>query len=206
MQVPTPKLYAQRLTVPAVAAVILAIPVVVMAQGAGKKPTPAPASKPAAYAKDTVHLSAKLGSFKLMRKGPKSPPRGSMTITFKGSLLISGLEGNGTLVTSGNLRREYYDAKHNKQVWFGQGKAVISGTMHNVEWFGEDMQATFKGDGVFRLYGEFGDDKKTGEFWFDANNRYPWLPSGSNVPVPEQRLTIPGTGAPLPTGPQKVGT
>jgi hypothetical protein len=201
------KPYAYRPVAWALGTAILAIGVAAFAQlqPDGSKGPLAPATR----GSDTLHLKTKLGSFKLLRKGPDAPPTGTMTITFKGTVLISGIEGSGSVIPSGKITREFYDAKHNKQVWFGDGKLVVSGKFHNLEWFGRDLDATFKGDGVFRLYGEFADDKTTGDYWFTGGGKLPWLPSGSYVPVPdEQRIQAPidPKGTPKVVQPKGSGT
>jgi hypothetical protein len=207
MQLPPQSSRAKTTMVVATIGALVLVPAVLLAQAQGKTPAQTPPAAPAVPTPGkTLHMATKIGSFKLLPKGEELPG-GTLTIKFTGSLLISGIEGNGTVTPSGSIRREYYDQKHNKQVWYGTGSIVLNGTFKNAEWFGQDMEGTFTGHGYLRLYGEFAKDKTTGDYWFQADSKFPWLPSGSGVPVPQELNLPPGYTNPPPsaTAPKKKG-
>jgi hypothetical protein len=137
----------------------------------------------ATLAHGPMHFETHIGSFKILERNPKQEPEGTLTLSFTGTVLISNLIGK--LESSGNLRREYYDDKHKKQVWFGTGTLKLEGQFHNLQWFGRNMKADFMGNGIFRLYGEFDKDLNTGYYWFDKpEDKNYWGTSGSSLQVP----------------------
>lgn len=118
----------------------------------------------------TMHMRTKIGSFKAVDAS------GRFEMDFKGTVLISQLKG--TAVPSGNLRKEY--DSHGRQVYFGAGKIVVTGSWRGIQWFGTDMSATWYGAGLIRLTGEFDKDLNTGEFWFsDPSKKQFWLTSSA---------------------------
>lgn len=135
---------------------------------------------------DDLFFNTRVGSFKILQKGPDSPPRGTVTMSFTGSVLISDLKG--TVTPAGSVRREYFEQKRNKQVWFGTGKLVISGQFKAVQWFGRDLTAHFHGNAVVRLVGEFDKDLETGYWWFDPAHKQYWGNNMRTVAVPEESL------------------
>lgn len=141
------------------------------------------AQGPAPAGSDTVFLSSKVGSFKILGGGPANPPIGDLELSFTGTLLISGAES--PLQVSGNLKKEY-DA-HKKVVYHGTGKVSVKGKFFSAQWFGRDMTGSFKGTAILRLYGEFDKDLNTGSFWYgnEPNNKRNWLTGGMQVLVPQ---------------------
>lgn len=136
-----------------------------------------PAAPPAAPAKTgTIHFRTTLGSFKFINGS------GKVSVSFTGSFLVSGLQG--TVSTSGNLRKEY-DEK-NRQVYFGTGTIVVNGQFRALQWFGRNMQGDWTGNGRARFVGEFDRNLKTGEFWYDNNPEREQWGTFREVDVPPQ--------------------
>jgi hypothetical protein len=129
-----------------------------------------------------VNLSTSVGSFKLLWSGDV-PVNGTLSFSFKGTVLITGLQG--TVTTTGAIAKEYDDAKHKKQAYYGSGKMVISGKYTSVQWFGRDMKARFTGQGLFRLFGEFDRNLSTGVFNYDGEEENAWGTGGMQVVLPK---------------------
>jgi len=141
------------------------------AQRAGVKTT-----KPAG----TLHLEAPLGSFRFI------DCEGRLEVTFRGSLLISQLEG--TVTHTPGIKKEV--TRDKRQVFFGQGTMVVTGKSRAIQWFGTGMKAVFFGHGLVRVTGEFDRSLNPGRYWFEdpseAKKRY-WFPnSAMTITVPEQ--------------------
>lgn len=144
----------------------------------------------------TILFETKIGSFKLLQPG-ETPCRGRMEVSFTGTMLISGLKG--TITPTGRLRREYKNDKWNRQVWFGTGKMVIEGQFEAVQWFGRNMSGKFTGMGIFRFFGEFDENQKTGTWrWADRAQVNPWFNSGVNISVPRDERFEPTKPVPRP--------
>jgi hypothetical protein len=134
---------------------------------------------------DTLYLRCSVGSFKVQSFNDKSPCSGKISLSFTGSVLISGLDGPAPVVT-GAVHKEYEDPIHKKQAYFGTGKIVISGTFRNLQWFGRDMNGWFQGSGIARLYGEYDRNLNTGFFHYGNQPEQSWLyESGYTLQVPE---------------------
>lgn len=170
------------------ALIIFVMTIAVAQQTPPTKPASVPpvVTTPTVTEMDDLYFSTKVGSFKILQKGPDAMPKGTVTMSFTGSVLISNLKG--TVTPSGSVRREYNDAKRNKQVWFGTGKLVISGEFQAIQWFGRDLNAQFHGNAVVRLVGEFDKDLETGYFWFDPAHKQFWGNNMRTVAVPEESL------------------
>lgn len=132
--------------------------------------------------RDQLWFETNVGSFKILPRG-QVIPSGKLTLSFTGSVLIS--EMKGSIVPEGNVRREYFNEKRGKQVWFGTGKLTIDGNFRAVQWFGRNLKGFFNGNGFFRLYGEFDKQLETGNYWFDPKDKKYWGTYGTNVQVPE---------------------
>lgn len=123
----------------------------------------------------TMLLQARIGSFALEGEG-------RIEIEFRGTLLLHRFEGPPP-VFEGDVRKEYEG--HNRTVWFGRGRAVIEGKWRHLQWFGGDMQATWKGRGIARLFGEYDSETgETGRVKVDLEKTAPWFTSGSTHYVP----------------------
>lgn len=130
----------------------------------------------------TLYLRANVGSFKMV------DGQGTATISFSGTLLIVGL--NGTATPSGGLKLEYDD--RNRKAYFGTGSIVIKGRFRGVQWFGRNLNAKWTGLGLVRLMGEFDDQLKVGEFWYEGDEkRDSWLTGGRTIYLPDKRLKAP---------------
>jgi hypothetical protein len=149
---------------------------------------PADADKPIEnppYA--TAFFTANVGAFKILSRGP-TPAQGTLTMTFAGTILVSGLQSGGKVTTSGNVRREYDNAQYGKQVYFGRGQITISGKFSGIQWFGRDMSAKFTGYAIARLFGEFDKKLETGRWWYadEPDKKRYWNPNGANqVSIPK---------------------
>lgn len=142
---------------------------------------------------DIVHLQCNVGSFKILDGGPKAPAHGKLQMSFSGTVLISGLEGNNVTVT-GNLRKEYQNDKYKKLCYFGTGSITVDGNFGSIQWFGRNMTATFQGFGILRLYGEYDKNLDTGLFWYESSKEKKelWMNGGRTflVPMPESNRPI----------------
>ena len=135
-----------------------------------------------------LYMSSRLGSFKMRTF------RGRFEISFSGTALLSHYEG-APLIVEGNLQKEY-DA-NNKVAYFGRGKIVGLGTLRALQWFGRDLEASWRGTGVAQLYGEFDEKLETGKYWFDdPTDQRHWGTFGMTVTVP--RDDVYGSGTPVP--------
>lgn len=151
----------------------------------------------------TLHLSARLGSFRLL------DGVGRVEVTFTGTLLLTklkGIEGGpGSVTITGDVRKEFED--HERTAYFGTGKAVVVGRFRGIQWFGRNMRAVWYGAGVARLAGEFDQNLETGWYWYrDPSRRQAWLATG----VFEVRLPDPFdlgdvTPRPVPMQPRNGG-
>lgn len=145
----------------------------------------------------TIHLKTQIGSFKVV------DAQGRIEIDFKGTMLLSQVKG--TVVASPTLRKEY--DSHGRQVYFGKGKVIVTGSWRGIQWFGTELSAVWYGAGLIRLSGEFDKNLNTGEFWFsDPKKKQFWLTNGSmTVTLPsvlDVREVTPierGKGTPPPT-------
>lgn len=136
----------------------------------------------------TMHLQTQLGSFKLI------DGEGRVEFTFSGTVLISQLKGN--LQVTGDVVKQYQDKE--RQVYFGTGKVVVTGSFRAIQWFGKDMKLVWYGRGVARLTGQFSRDRvtnelKTGDLWYDnPNDKIAWPGQGSldrSLPPPQAPVT-----------------
>lgn len=120
----------------------------------------------------TLHLTTKLGSFKLL------DGVGRVEISFTGSLLLSKIDGR--VLTSGKLRKEF--ESKDRVVYSGTGKVVVTGRWRGIQWFGRDMNAVWFGAGQARLAGEFDKNLETGKYWYDdPEQKFDWMASGTTT-------------------------
>jgi len=96
----------------------------------------------------TMNLQSNLGTFRSI------DGEGRFDIAFKGSLLVSKLEGKVTPV--GAIKKEY--DKYGRQVYFGEGRLVVEGKWRAIQWFGTNMRTTWYGKGIILILGEFDKD------------------------------------------------
>lgn len=158
-------------------------------------PTPSSAIKGA----DIAHFATRIGSFKLTGND-KTPPQGTLDMSFNGTVLISGPEKGTTIETKGNVRMEKETPDHEKRVYFGTGGIVVKGKVHALQFFGKDLTGTFTGIGIFRPYGEFDKKLETGFFWFEGGERRAWGTGGNLFVVPNQSATAPRARVKLNSG------
>ncbi len=136
-------------------------------------PQPKPAEKPK-YG--TCIFKAKVGSFHLEGEG-------TVTMNFRGTLLISGFSGTPPVIT-GNVRKEW--DKYGRTIWFGSGKATISGKWRKIQWFGGDLDAVWVGSGLGNLYGEYDENGKSGTYKVDDGPEMSWYTTGITMYNPKE--------------------
>lgn len=123
---------------------------------------------------DIMHMWTNIGTFKIING------QGRADITFSGSMLVSGYEGDA-LVIQGKIRKEF--SRDGRTVYFGKGRIVFSGKWRAIQWFGEDMKGVWYGNGVIRMRGEFDKDMNTGEFWGRDPKQKNYFPSMGTIDV-----------------------
>jgi len=112
---------------------------------------------------DSFYFRTHVGSFKLLSFNESTPSDGKLTLSFSGTILITGFDGPPPVIT-GAVRKEYDNPKYKKQAYFGTGTITLAGKIKTFQWFGRDLKGSFQGKGVFRLYGEYDKNLETG--WF----------------------------------------
>ena len=127
----------------------------------------------------TLHFRTKLGSFKIIDGS------GRCEFTFSGTLLLSGFEGKFDI--TGNVRKEY--EKGTRVIYHGTGKFVGYGHWRGLQWFGRNLDGVWFGKGIIRLSGEFDQDQKTGDYWFDDPNKIMGWPGGTTMDIPVPSIT-----------------
>jgi hypothetical protein len=138
-----------------------------------------------------LDFQSNVGSFKLLGAGD-TPAMGKLTFSFTGTVLVSGLEKGSKVTTSGNVRREINDTKHNKAVYHGTGTMTVDGRVRAVQFFGRDVKAKFFGQGIFRLYGEFDKNLGTGTYKYAGSTEVrPWGTGGMTLAVPSLEQATP---------------
>jgi len=161
------------------ATTVVAATALVLGQGQSNAATAAAAPK---LEHATLNFESKVGSFKLLGANDV-PAEGSLVFSFRGTVLVSGLQG--TVTPSGNVRKEYDNAVHKKTIYHGDGKLAINGKVSGVQFFGRDLNAKFDGWGIVRLFGEFDKNLDTGSYWFADGVKKPWGSGGLPVYVPQ---------------------
>ena len=132
----------------------------------------------------TLFFNTNVGSFKLLGVN-EIPVEGTLDMTFKGTVLISNLDKNSTILLNGNIRKEIDDQKLQKQVYFGEGRITIIGKLRAVQFFGQQLRGRFDGFGVLRLYGEFDKNLDTGYYWYKGDSTQgTWNTGGMTLVVP----------------------
>ncbi|CAN5656842.1 hypothetical protein BH11ARM2_BH11ARM2_30200 [soil metagenome] len=144
-----------------------------MTEGAMPKPT---------IGSDTLKFKTTLGSFKILGSS-KDPARGNLNVSFRGTILLTDAQGDVKI--TGDVRKEYEDIPHKKVAYFGKGHLALNGSARSVQFFGSDVDGSFKGFGVMRMYGEFDKNFDTGTYQFVGSQPMPWGTGGINLPVPQ---------------------
>jgi hypothetical protein len=130
-----------------------------------------------------VNFETTVGSFKI--EDAADPVTGKLTMSFKGTVLVSGLQPDSKVTVSPGIRREIHDTKHNKTVYHGTGTLTFEGKASAIQWFGKNLKARFEGVAIIRLYGEFDNKFNTGTFKYD---KIPmegmWGTGGRQINVP----------------------
>lgn len=136
---------------------------------------------------DTLYMETTLGSFKVLNG------RGKFAFSFSGTVLVSGLDGKANV--TGNVKKEF--DRDGRVAYFGSGSMEVTGTWRGLQWFGENMKATFTGEGKVRLFGEFDKNLNTGFYWYKSlPAKNVWYTSGieAQLPPPEYMKTAPTRG------------
>ncbi len=135
----------------------------------------------------TMHLKCGLGSFKTRPKEPNGMAEGRFEISFTGSVLVNGLNGD-THVGPGLIKE--YDGL-GRQIYHGTGRLVVNGKWRGLQWFGSDMQAVWYGSGLINIIGEFDKNLQTGEYWYnDSLSRGVWPTIMMTMLLPEMRAGV----------------
>lgn len=126
----------------------------------------------------TIHMEAPIGSFRLI------DGEGRLEMTFRGSVLVSSLQG--TVVPGPGVKKEV--TRGDRQVFFGEGRIVVTGKWRAVQWFGGNMKAVWYGRGLARLTGEFDRNLNPGRYWYeDPSKKLYWFPNSAiTVTLPQQ--------------------
>lgn len=159
--------------------VILPLAALVMVVG----PAFAQLNAPSPKDKGTAFLKAAKGSFKILKRG-KVLPSGQITMKFKGTVLIVGLDKNAKMTTAGNLVKEYESKEHNRVAFHGSGTLKIDGTFVAIQWYGRDLDMSWVGQGVTRTYGEFDEKGLTGTFTYAGQKPKYWGSGGMTYVLP----------------------
>jgi hypothetical protein len=133
-----------------------------------------------------IHLVSEIGAFKIKR-GSEAQNYGLLDITFKGTVLVSGLKG--TVTPSKGAFLAFPQPKYNKKVYFskGIGNLKVFGQFGGIQFFGQNVNAYYRGDGVIQLFGEFDKNLNTGFYWYDQtpSDKQFWGTSGRTItPTP----------------------
>ncbi len=121
-----------------------------------------------------MRLRTRIGSFMLEGEG-------RVEMSFKGTLMVSRFEG--VVQVTGNVREEFRGM--GRQVWFGEGKAILEGRWRKIIWFGTNLEAVWKGRGLAELYGELDPvTKSSGRVIIDGIYASPWYTVGMKHYVP----------------------
>jgi|GEM_PF-2058096 len=139
------------------------------------------------------HFQTKLGSFKLLTFSG-NPVTGTLTMTFKGSVLVSG--ATHPAIVSGNVKQEYENTQFNKTGYHGAGTLKITGPFQSLEWFGSDLTAVFVGRGKMRLDGEFDKNLSTGTYWTTDPKVVNYWPANSTLDMMVPPFVTPGNIGP----------
>jgi len=132
---------------------------------------------------NVLQFGSNVGSFKVLPFNDEQPTKGTLSFSFNGSVLVSGL--NGTIQKEGDVREEYKNDKYGKQLYFGKGKLTIVGQVRSVQFFGRDVRGTLKGNGLITFYGEFDKNLETGWYQYEGGDRAAWGTGGLQKQVPE---------------------
>ncbi len=145
--------------------------------------TPAAATQASAGETGTIDFRSKVGSFKILSPNSDVKARGRITMSFSGSVLVVGLDGN---VTPGSgVRLQYKDDAHARQTFFGKGTLTVDGRWRAIQFFGRDFSGHWDGMGIMRLYGEFDDKLETGTYVIKGDEPRPWGNGGMTVVLPK---------------------
>ena len=127
-------------------------------------------------------LKTNVGAFKITSPGDKKA-FGKIQMSFKGSVLIIGYEG-APIVASNGLRVEYKEDKHQRIEYFGEGTITLDGKVRAIQWFGRNLNMTWNGQGIIRLYGEFDKDGNTGTIDVKGDKTRFWATGGITYTIP----------------------
>lgn len=130
-----------------------------------------------------VNFETTVGSFKI--KHGADPATGKLTMSFTGTVLVSGMEPGSKVTVTPGIRREINDPKHNKVVYHGTGTLTFEGRTSAIQWFGKNLKARFVGVAIIQFYGEFDNKFNTGTFKYDKiNQEGMWGTGGRQITVP----------------------
>lgn len=125
-------------------------------------------------------LKAKVGSFKIASPGDERA-LGDIKMTFQGSVLIVNYGGSTPITATAGLRKEYENKDRNRVVYFGRGTITLSGRFRAMQWFGTDLDMTWKGMGLCRVSGKFDKDGNTGQYFVKGDAEPKWWPADTTL-------------------------
>ncbi|HWD38466.1 MAG TPA: hypothetical protein VG944_06430 [Fimbriimonas sp.] len=160
----------------------------------------APKLGPIDYTKG-VHLESNVGSFKIKRGG-EDLDDGVLDISFKGTILVSGLIGEATPTAPAVQETGTGQMQKDLQTWnkrlfhsAGVGKLHVKGKFDGIQFFGQDVSAYYRGTGVIQLYGEFDKNLNTGSYWYDETPKDKgFWGTGGAIITPRPRPDATGVG------------
>jgi hypothetical protein len=147
------------------------------------KENPGPPPTARAIGPNVINFGANVGSFKVLPFNDEAPTRGTLSFSFNGSVLVSGLKGS--LTTTGTVREEYKNDKYEKRLFFGKGSMTLTGSVRSVQFFGRDVKGTLRGNGLITFYGEFDKNLDTGYWEYPGGDRGVWGTGGMQKSVPQ---------------------
>jgi hypothetical protein len=134
-------------------------------------------------------LKTTTGAFKITSPGDKLA-FGKIKMAFKGSILIVGYQGATPIAPSGGLRVEYKDDKRQRVEYFGDGTITLDGKFRAIQWFGRNLNMTWNGMGIVRLYGEFDKNGDTGTFEVKGDKLRYWGTGGMTLSLPSRASSL----------------
>lgn len=147
------------------------------------RPSSGPPPTAKAIGPNVINFGTNVGSFKVLPFNDEAPTRGTLSFSFNGSVLVSGLKG--TLTTTGSVREEYKNDKYEKRLFFGKGSMTLTGSVRSVQFFGRDVKGSLRGNGLITFYGEFDKNLDTGYWEYPGGDRGVWGTGGMQKSVPQ---------------------
>lgn len=137
-----------------------------------------------------VVMKAPRGAFKITSPGDVKA-FGKIQVSFKGTFLVVGYDSKVPIVPSAGLRTEYKNDKRERIEFFGEGTVTLDGKFRAIQYFGRNLNMTWNGYGICRVYGEFDKDGNTGTYEVKGDKLRYWGSGGTTFTVPPRDTIIP---------------